>query len=213
MEKRRVLIIFSLLITTFTSCKKETAGKDAFEDALEVYGDVEEEEPAQAVKSLKEMINGEITEKVRFVFDKGYEGSIDVEALKAFALSKSLREADDFSKLTATEDWWEDYQDFAEILYYSAEHEFSEKSPYPGAVFMPHIWSDVVYRVSDVAVEFANLSELYAEAEKRKISKKEPAGTEWTLLNANDAFEWARNKFQHDPDEMVVIVTKQDKYK
>ena len=165
------------------------------------------------VKPFRELLGGEITEKVRFVFDKAYEGEVDVDRLKEYVLSRSLREADEFSALTAAEHWWEDYQDVADILYYSAEYVFSEQAPYPGQVFMPHIWDDVIYRVSDVTVEFVDLSKFYAAVDTRKIKVTEPAGTEWTLLAAMDGIAWANEEYTFDPNEMVVVVTRNEKYK
>ncbi len=164
------------------------------------------------VKPLKELHAGKITQKVRFVFDKLYEGKVDVGALEDYVLTRELREADDYTTLTATTDWWDDWQDVAQILYYSAEHVFSSEAPYPGATFMPHIWKDMRYGVSDVTIEFADLSQLYAAVDKRKMKLQEAAGTEWTLLNANDGLAWAREQYPHDPNEMVVVVTANKAY-
>lgn len=187
----------------------DTGGADA---ALADRTAVEVSEPLP-VKPFKELLDGEITEKVRFVFDKEYEGQVDEQALTDWVLSQSLREADDFGELTAAEHWWEDYQDVADILYYSAEYVFSDQAPYPGQVFMPHIWNDVIYRVSDVTIEYADLAEFYEAVETRKLKKTEPAGTEWTLLAANDGLTWADENYDFEPNEMVVIVTRNEKYK
>jgi len=188
-------------------------GDVAQPDALPLDKESPEVVETVPVKPFKELLGGEITEKVRFVIDKGYEGDIDVEKLKEYVLAQQLREADDFSELTAAEHWWEDYQDFADILYYSAEYVFSDIAPYPGKTFMPHIWNDVVYRVTDVSVEFSDLSEFYEAVEKRKISVAEPAGTEWTLLSANDGVKWANETFQFAQNEMVVVITRNETYK
>ena len=93
-------------------------------------------EPAEA-KSYRELIGGEITQKVRFILDAAYEGEVDLDALKEYVLSRKLREADEFPVPALPENWWDDYQDTADIMYYSSEWEFSEESPYPGSVFMP----------------------------------------------------------------------------
>ena len=216
-----LLVVPALLITA--SCSKDSPGADvSAADAVTeaggtdvVTGDRTGDDVVATVpiKPFRELLDGEITQKVRFVFDKAYEGEVDADRLKEYVLSKSLREADDFSELTATEHWWEDYQDVADILYYSAEYVFSAVAPYPGKVFMPHIWDDVIYRVSDVTVEYADLTEFYAAVETRKIKTTEPAGTEWTLLSANDGIAWANENYTYDPNEMVVVVTHNDKYK
>jgi hypothetical protein len=220
-----------LLLAVATACSSGGSGKDsesagdtpgdAAADALadapvSEAGDVGADGPGDAepgpVLPLREMIGPEVTEKVRFVFDKGYEGQIDEEALKEMVLSHVLREAGQYTELTAAESWWDDYQDSAEVLYYSAEHEFSQQAPYPGRVFMPGVWDDLSYRVSDVSVEFADLSGFYAAVEQRKRVEKEPAGTEWTLLAANDGLKWAHDQFSYAANEMVVVVTKNDAY-
>jgi hypothetical protein len=73
--------------------------------------------------------------------------------------------------------------------------------------FMPHIWSDVVYQVSDVVVEFEDLSELYQKEEERALDVQDMTSKTWHLLSANDGFAWAKQHYAHAPDEMVVIVT------
>jgi len=153
------------------------------------------------------VLGGRTNSRVKFVFDESLKEKVDEEALKKFVLSRELREADDYSTLTATKDWWDDWQDVAEVLYYSAEHVFSDKSPYKGKVFMPHIWMDMTYGVSEVVVEYADLSDFYAAVKERSRVYQEPAGTEWTLLSANDGLAWAKERYAADPDQMVVIVT------
>ena len=223
----RLAWLVAAIMLTLSCGSKSTAPQDATTDILtdvkpaDVVADdalqpdhVSQDIVARTpVKPFRELLGGEITEKVRFVFDQAYQGEVDEEALKEYVLSKSLREADEFSELTAAEHWWDDYQDVADILYYSAEYIFSEIAPYPGQVFMPHIWHDVIYRVSDVTIEYADLSQFYAAVEVRKLKKTEPAGTEWTLLAANDGISWANENYQFEPNEMVVIVTHNAKYK
>ena len=79
-----------------------------------------------STQSLRERMGGRIDTRVRFVVDQTLQGSLDVAALKASVKGRTLREADDFTALTSQKDWWDDYQDSAEVLYYSAEHVFSE---------------------------------------------------------------------------------------
>lgn len=172
-------------------------------DGVEVAPDV----PPRTPVPLREMLGGVVLEKVRFVVDASLEGVVEEENLKQMVLSHSLREADPYGVLTAADKWWEDYQDQAEILYYSAEHVFSDESPYPGAVFMPHVWPDVTVRVSDVVIEYADLSGLYDEVAKRAVTVTDPTDTAWTLLSAADGIRWAREQYAHAPDEMVVLVT------
>ena len=219
---RFVLLVLVLgLVAQAGGCKKDAAKADVAVDVtvdapktdLQPADAKKEVVPDDQVRSLKEMLGGKVGQKVRFVFDKAYEGEVDVDKLKEFVLSHELREADEFSTLTATEEWWKDYQDFVEILYYSAEHVFSDKAPYPGATFSPHIWKDIKYGVTEVTVEFMDLSEFYATIEERKRTETEPQGTEWTLLNANDGMAWAAEKFPHEPNEMVVVVTHNETYK
>ncbi|MBM4370480.1 MAG: hypothetical protein FJ098_02450 [Deltaproteobacteria bacterium] len=164
-------------------------------------------------KPFRELLGGEITQKVRFVFDLRYQGEVDEDVLRDFVLSRRIREADPYTTLTAAPDWWNDYQDFSEILYYSSEHVFGPTAPYPGATFMPHVWDDVVYRVRKVTVEYADLTEFYGAVETRKRMETEPEGTTWNLLNANDGMAWARQRFPHGPDEMVVVVTYNESYR
>lgn len=178
---------------------------DAVEDA-DMQGQMEGVTP-RTPAHLRELLGGVVLEKVRIVLDESLKEVIDEQYLKEMVLSHSLREADPYGTLTAPTHWWEDYQDQAEILYYSAEHVFSEESPYPGAVFMPHVWSDVTYRVADVVIEYADLAGLYEEVEKRALKVTDPSGIEWTLLSANDGIRWARKHYSYAPDEMVVLVT------
>ena len=208
-------VLAVLLAGALGACKKDEGppapATDSTVDAAKdmVAADTKPLEP----KSYRELLGGEITEKVRLVLDARYEGEVDVGALKEYVLSRQLREADDYTTLTAAPNWWDDYQDFAEILYYSAEHVFSEEAPYPGSVFMPHIWNDVTYRVREVTVEFADLSAFYEAIEPRKMTRTDPAGTTWTLLSANDGMAWAVDNYAHAPDEMVVLVTYNETYK
>jgi hypothetical protein len=191
----------------------EVAGGDA--DVAEVPLDCICEGPAEEVvapKPLKELIGPAITHTVRLVLDQGLKGRYDEAKLKAYVLGRELREADDFGTLTNTEDWWDDYQDEAEILYYSSEHVFSDESPYKGRTFMPGVWPDMKYKVRDVTIEYADLAAFYAAGEARKKTVAEPEGTEWTLLSANDAFAWVEEQFPHAPDEMVVVVADNPNY-
>ena len=218
-----VVSMFALVLPA-VGCKKDSESKDIKVDApLDVpvdapraevaAGDAKQDVAPAKVTSLHEMLGEKVGQKVRFVFDKAYEGEVDEEELKAYVLSHELREADDFSTLTATEEWWKDYQDFVEILYYSSEYVFSDKAPYPGATFMPHIWKDIKYGVTEVTVEYMDLAAFYDVVEERKRMETEPQGTEWTLLNANDGMAWAAEQFPHEPNEMVVVVTHNEKYK
>jgi len=206
---RTISLIATGLLLFMPACNVTDDGKDAIDD---VVGDSAEDTVAPVPRSLKEMIGGKIYERVRFVLDKSLEGAIDIDRLQEFVLSQSFREADDFGVLTATDEWWQDYQEFVEIGYYSAEHVFSDEAPYPGSVFMPHVWNDVTYKVGEVSFEYMDLSDFYAEVDKRKMTVSEPVGTEWTLLSANDGVEWGNEKFPHDPDEMVVVVANNPNY-
>lgn len=192
----------SMLMVLFLGCSSSTQTGDIL---------LEEKTPTPP-RPFKEMLGGTITHKVRLVIDEGLKGKYDEARLKEFILSRELREADDFATLANTKEWWEDYQDEAQILYYSAEHVFSDESPYAGEVFMPGVFKDVKYKVGEVTIEYANLSGFYTAGEARKMSLKEPAGTEWTLLSANDAFAWLEKTYPHAPDEMVVIVADNPNY-
>jgi len=157
---------------------------------------------------LREQIAGSITERVRFVIDESLRDQVDAEALKQYVLAQRLREADDYSVPQKQKDWWDDYQDECEILYYSAEHTFGAKSPYPGERFCPAIWPDVTYRVADIAVDYADLSAFQAAGEARAIDRTDPAGTTWHLRSANDAFDWLKANYANAyPNEMVVVVS------
>ena len=205
----------------FSGCKGNEGqqGKDV-PDAFEITEDSKDAVPGEEIGDLgfqspipfKEMLpkaegKPAIMEKVRLVLDKSLEGVVDKDKIKASILGIRIREADPFDHLTAQENWWEDYQDQVDIVYYSAEHKFSDESPYPGMTFMPHIWSDVVYQVSDVVVEFEDLSELYQKEEERALDVQDMTSKTWHLLSANDGFAWAKQHYAHAPDEMVVIVT------
>lgn len=89
-------------------------------------GEVGAEVPHRMPVPLREMLGGVVLQKVRFVLDASLQGVIHEDDLKQKVLAHSLREADPYGTLTAAQNWWEDYQDQAEILYYSAEHVFSD---------------------------------------------------------------------------------------
>ena len=179
----------------------------------DVVGDAIQDAGPQVPVHLKELIGGTIYEKVRFVLDASLEGQVDTDRLQEFVLSRQFREADEFGTLTATEEWWQDYQEFVEIGYYSSEYVFSDEAPYPGSVFMPTIWDDVTYKVGEVSFEYRDLSDFYTEIDKRKRTETDPTGTEWTLLSANDGAAWGAAEFPHDPNEMVVVVANNPAYK
>ena len=204
-----MLVFISLTYGALARC----SGGDS-EEASDALADLDAQAEATAevqappqVVSLRALIDGSIEQKVRVVVDQDLEGTYDLERIEAFVTAQRLKEANDFSVLTTTDQWWQDYQDYADILYYSAEHVFSDSAPYPGAVFSPMIWDDVIYTVPDVSVEYADLSGLYEAGQARKIQRQAPSGATWTLLSANDAFAWARERFAHEPNEMVVLVS------
>lgn len=182
-----------------------------------VEGDVATDTVADAgesvvLESYRERLGGAITNRVRFVVDQSLEGEIDEARLTAYVTGQTLHEAYDYTTLALPENWWEDYQDFADFLYYSADHVFGNDSPYPGARFMPYVWNDVTYGVREATVEYLDLSPFYVAVESRKIMREDPTGKTWALLSANEGMAWVTAQFPHEPDEMVVVVTNNTAY-
>jgi hypothetical protein len=201
------------------SCKENKKDTDIeafveYEEIIEIQDSVENIEVTKIPEDFHKLLNGKITEKVTVILDKQYEKLIDKKALEEAVKKFQIREADEFDKPQAAENWWEDYQDVSQTGYYSAEHVFGERSPYAGKTFMPHVFSDIVYTVDEVNIKFEDLSSLRkAFEEKKRTEKEDGSGKEWTLLCAGCGLSFAKSKYQYDDNEMIILVPYFDAYK
>jgi len=163
-------------------------------------------EEEQSPRPFRDLLAGKIQGKCTLILDTQYRGKLDQDHLRKYVSNCRIREADDYTTIQGPPEWWQDFEDFCSIGYYSGEHTFSKYSPYEGKTFMKDVWPDVIYEVGELDIRFTDLSSLYQRWETARRREVDVNGVEWTLLSVNEAISWARENLTWRADEMVVVV-------